>query len=234
MQPANFNRQFINKFRQEYICYPHVEEQQYQNFLFRQFTGIGNDISFIGNWLSHKTDDTETRKQLAGNLETKNIPCTDRLLRQVQNFNKFLSSSAQKEPYAADYYYLLLADSTPFFSLVSSFREKIQLQLLNKLASHTANEPYTVEMFDKELGNLLAGMEVDTGRICKYYDYFIFLLKEESANNRDIALLTQVGDYLQKMISFTEKLLVAIECTQSELEKWRTELTSLESQELYN
>lgn len=237
MENAHFDKNFLHQFRQDYIVYPCSDEHLYRDFLVRQFAGAEHEIPVIGDWLSGKTNSLHAGSGLISNMRKKDLPATGRLLRFVRDFNRFLCSCAGKEPFTAQYYHLLLADLKPFFSLMRSFREKLRLALLDKTAALLADKTHpdsARNFFDKDLDIIRSEMDEYTGQIWKYYDYFNYLLKEESGNGRAVAVFSQVEEYLIQLISLTEKVLISTELTQSMLGRWQEELTGLEMQALYN
>lgn len=228
---------FTKQFRQEYIAYPGSEEKLYSNFFFRQFAGGRNETAIIDISLEEKMSDENIVNYLFKKLRKKDLPDFTRLLCFMQIFQKKISSYTKKEPYSSLYYQQLLGSLGQCISLVSSFHEQIQKDLVDQLKIHTQNRLASGNAKYLNSGDIdifLSEIEIFLNQVQKYFIHFNSLLQQESANCERISVTSRIEQYFLELVTFIERIILDTTSTSSQLVKWQIKLATRETEELYN
>lgn len=237
MQKHDLNKGFMQQFRQQRIEYPCVVEQQYEDFLFRQFAGMENEIRFLGKWFTKTIEDHSTALRIIAHLEKEIIPLSRRLSYFLKGMTMTLTAYVSKEPYTASYYHTLLGALRHFSQLMEIHTTKSYPGMLQAFRSSFPGnlKQENVDWRSEDLSDVETLIEILLSEVHEYYDHFNLFMQLESANdNHRVRAGTEIEQYLLKLLYLMEQVLLRIDTLKVDLAHWERQLTTLELQELYN
>jgi hypothetical protein len=225
----------INHFRKEHPDYPCKKEQQFNNLLFRKFSGKKNEICRLSNVLEQQLNDTGIICRLITQLENENIPDYFRLSSFAYSFKRQVYSYIRQEAFTSTYYTTVLNVLKPLCQLIDEFQHELQTLLIGLKALQN-NRPNTNRDLSssEELDVVMTVIEQFLDDLYDYCEDLNSIINNESQGYKSITVTTHVRQYISKAVSFIEKLTGNMKQTQALLESWRKRLNRRKVQETYN
>lgn len=233
-----FSKDFAKQFQHGCELYIPTDEYQYGNLLLKQYTGNSMPMAYMGMEISDKLFQCRLIDQIIEKLERDNLPSFEGLYNRTMGSIKECETYMRHEPFTSHYYKDFIIMLNSFSELIRSFTNDIINEVLDVIKGNNqgAHRMPEIESVDCAFFDPKKVIEHYLKNILSYYNYFIVLWQQEteSIKYKGIALTTQVADYLETLIVFTEAAVVDIEATYELIHIWETQMETKEEQELYN
>jgi hypothetical protein len=238
MALPSYSKDFAKQFQHGCELYFPTDEYRHGNLLLKQYIGNSMPMAYVEMEISDKLFQCRLIDQIIEKLEKDNLPSFESLYNMTMGSKKECETYMQHEPFTSHYYNDFIVMLNSFSELIGSFTNDITYEVLDVIKANNSgvhNSP-GAESVDCAFFDPKKVIEHYLKNILSYYNYFIVLWQQETENskNKGVALTTQVADYLEKLIVFTEAAVLDIEATYDLFVIWDTQMEIKEEQELYN
>lgn len=237
MQSNHFSRNFIRQFLPDTPVLRAPVKTLLTSSASLRFAWIKNRRVLSEATVVDSLSDTPLIRKLINKVTREDIVAADKLQACIQTVGRIFKSYADNEPATAGYFYSLLGGLKIFHSLVLSFQQKVQkdlLKRLNEMMLAKKKGRNVVYFQQSQIEAVLKDIPPFVHQLLRYESHYRTILKNESGNQQGISVTTHAEQYLLQLTGHIEDLLSATESTQADLWQWQSFLDKLEWQEVYN
>jgi hypothetical protein len=237
MRAKRYTSKFANQFRQDYLVYTSAKEQQYDHVMIRQFAGNEQETEWLAKELTQTIHDVPLISRMITTMDKEAIPQAALLIEYGHELKALFTTYSKEESYTATFYSNMVSAITDLQELAETFQRDTGEHLLDKLKipliMYTSPER-VLDIDTDTLQKIDNVIEYYLDNFDAYDNYFNALIRQEMSHTGRVAVTSQVADQLTKLVSFTDNIINIMQATREILFAWEMQLSSRETQELYN